>query len=145
MLTKVLGLGVVVMMAMFTPVQSIAEEGVFIVRQIDQAPDAFAQAVEDYSKKKEWNFLGSQKVKNGEITLVKFCVAEVGKQLWKQGLQMSALAPCGNIGVYQKDGKTEISVLNPRYMNVLAPSPEMEKISLMAEAEVLAMLDALAK
>jgi hypothetical protein len=127
------------------PVQSMASDDMFIIRQIDKTPEVFAQEVEAYAKNKEWNFLGAHKVKKGEVTLVKFCFKEVGKQLWKQGLHLSALAPCGNIGIYQKDGKTEISVLNPKYMNILVPSPEMEKISELAQTEMSEMLETLAQ
>ncbi|WML89728.1 DUF302 domain-containing protein [Thiothrix lacustris] len=145
MLVKIFSICVMALTVLAMPVSSMADNDMIIIRQIEKTPEVFAKEVEDYAKKREWNFLGSHKVKKGEITLIKFCVAEVGKQLWKQGLQMSALAPCGNIGVYQKDGKTEISVLNPRYMNILAPSAEMEKLSAAAEKDVMEMLDVLAK
>ena len=145
MQVKFLSIFVAAIMVLAIPVQSMAKDGLFIVRQIDKMPEVFVQSVEDYAKKKDWNYLGASKVKKGEITLVKCCITEVGKQLWQQGLYLSAMAPCGNIGVYRKEGETEISVLNPRYMNILAPSPEMEKISVLAETQMLEMLDEIAK
>lgn len=55
------------------------------------------------------------------MSLVKICIPEVGQQIWPVGLHLSALLPCGNIGIYQKDGKTEMSLLHARYMHVLYP------------------------
>ena len=43
------------------------------------------------------------------------------------GLKFSAMLPCGNLGIYQSGGKIEISMLHPRYMQVLVPNPEIEK------------------
>jgi uncharacterized protein (DUF302 family) len=76
------------------------------------------------------------------VTLVKICIPEIGQMVWPAGLQLSALLPCGNIGVYQRDGKTEISVLHPRYMYVLYPSAETEQAAAAAEPLLSELLDA---
>ncbi len=47
--------------------------------------------------------------------------------IWDVGLDLSALLPCGNLSVYQKNGRTEISMLDPRYMQVLYPHPQVER------------------
>ncbi len=91
-------------------------------------------ATKTFAKTRKWVYLGDYKVKKGEVILVKFCVKAAGKIAWKAGLKVSAMLPCGNMGVYKnKKGKTEISLLNPTYMNALYPNPNMVKA-----AEILA-------
>ncbi|MBI3523546.1 MAG: DUF302 domain-containing protein [Betaproteobacteria bacterium] len=108
-------------------------------------PDEVVDAIKAYSEQKKWQFVGASKVKNGEVTLVKVCLPEVGKVLWPLGLQISAILPCGNVGVYQKQGKTEISMLHPAYMQVLYPNAEVEKAVKIATPLLLDMLDSVAK
>jgi hypothetical protein len=60
------------------------------------------------------------------------------------GLQLSALLPCGNLGVYQKNGVTKISALHPRYMSVLYPDPALEQAGAVATPLLTAMLDTIA-
>jgi hypothetical protein len=55
------------------------------------------------------------------------------------------MLPCGNLGVYQNKGKTEISLLNPRYMQVLYPHPTIEKASAMAQPLLMKMLETVAE
>ena len=47
--------------------------------------------------------------------------------------------------MYQNHGKTEISMLDPRYMQVLYPHPEVEKASAVATPLLTEMLEAVAK
>lgn len=98
-----------------------------LVRGSSKAPAEVVDAIKSYAEQKNWQYLGASKVKNGEVTLVKVCIPQVGKILWPVGLQLSAMLPCGNIGVYQKQGKTEISMLHPAYMQLIYPRPEVEK------------------
>lgn len=119
--------------------------GMFTVRASTKAPDAVVQAVEAYAKEKKWQYIGANKVKNGEVTLVKVCIPEVGKLLWPLGLQVGAMLPCGNLAVYKKGTSTEISLLNAQYMNLIYPHPEVEKAGNMAQPLLTEMLDAVAK
>jgi hypothetical protein len=48
------------------------------------------------------------------VTLATICIPEVGQQIWPVGLQLNAMLPCGNLGVYKKGDGTEISLLHPR-------------------------------
>lgn len=103
------------------------------------------EAIKSYSEAKKWLYMGENKAKQGEVTLVKVCIPQVGKELWPVGLELSALLPCGNVGVYQKNGQTQISMLHPQYMQILYPRPEVEKAVAVATPLLTEMLDAVAK
>jgi hypothetical protein len=120
-------------------------DDMFLVRSTTKTPEAVVEAVKAYSEQRKWLYLGANKVKQGEVTLVKICIPEVGQLIWPVGLNLSARLPCGNLGVYQKDGKTEISLLHPRYMQVLYPHPAVEKASATAYPLLTEMLDAVVK
>src|SRR5918994_1371343 len=94
---------------------------IFIVRTTSKTPDAIVAAIKSHSEDKKWEYLGESKIKKGEVILVKICIPAVGQLLWSVGLQLSAMLPCGNVGIYQKGTATEISVLHPRYMHTLYP------------------------
>jgi hypothetical protein len=100
---------------------------VFIIKTTSKDPDAVVSAIKSYSEQKKWQYLGDTKIKQGQITLVKICIPEVALALWPAGSHLSAMLPCGNIGVYKQGERTEISVLHPRYMHVLHPSPATER------------------
>jgi len=119
--------------------------GMILVKPTTKTPDEVVDAIKDYSEQKKWQFVDASKVKNGEVTLVKVCLPEVGKVLWSLGLQISAILPCGNLGVYLKQGKTEISMLHPAYMQMLYPHAEVEKAVKIATPLLLDMLDSVAK
>jgi uncharacterized protein (DUF302 family) len=104
----------------------------FIVKSSSKASDAVVAAIKSYAELKKWPYLGENKVKQGEVTLVKVCIPEVAGALWPAGLQVSALLPCGNVGVYSKGGATEVSLLHPRYMHVLYPHAATERAGAIA-------------
>jgi hypothetical protein len=118
---------------------------IFVVRSTDKSPDAVVEAIKTYAEQKKWPYLGADKVKQGQVILVKICIPEVGQQIWPVGLQLSAMLPCGNFGVYQKDGRTEISLLHPRYMQLLYPDPVVEKAGATAAPLLIEMLDKVAQ
>lgn len=76
---------------------------------------------------------------------MKFRLPEIGRLLWRLGPQLSALLPCGNVGIYQKGAETEISVLHPRYLQMLYPDPATDAASAVAEPLLAEMLDAVTK
>jgi hypothetical protein len=115
---------------------------VFIVKSTSKDPDAVVSAIKSYSEQKKWQYLGDTKIKQGQITLVKICIPEVAQALWPAGSQLSAMLPCGNIGVYKQGARTEVSVLHPRYMHVLYPNPATERAGAIAHPLLAAMLDA---
>ena len=119
----------------------------FILRQTSKTPDQVVDAVRNYAEANKWVYMGMNRVKppQGEVTMVKVCIPAVGAIMWPLGLQTSAMLPCGNLGVYQKGGATEISLLDPRYMSVLMPHPEVQRASAMATPLLTQMLDSVAK
>ncbi len=118
---------------------------IFIVRTTSKTPDAIVAAIKSHSEEKRWEYLGESKVKKGEVTLVKICIPAVCQLIWPVGLQLSAMLPCGNVGIYQKGTATEISVLHPRYMHALYPHPSTERASAVAQPLLIEMLDAVTK
>jgi hypothetical protein len=116
-----------------------------LVRDSAKSPAEVVEAIKSYAEQKKWQYLGASKVKNGEVTLVKVCIPQVGQILWPVGPQISAMLPCGNIGVYQKQGKTEVSMLHPAYMQVLYPRPEVEKAVQVATPLLSDLLDTAAR
>jgi hypothetical protein len=118
---------------------------IFIVRTTSKTPAAVVSAIKSFSEGKKWQYLGDNKVKKGEVTLVKICIPEVGKIIWPAGLQLSALLPCGNVGIYRKGAGTEVSVLHPRYMHTLYPHPATKRASEIAQPLLIDMLDSVTK
>ncbi len=114
---------------------------IFIVKSSLKAPDAVVAAIKSYAELKKWPHLGENKVKQGEVILVKVCIPEVAGALWPVGLQVSALLPCGNVGVYSKGGATEVSLLHPRYMHALYPHAATERAAAIALPLFTEMLD----
>lgn len=116
-----------------------------LVRPTAKSTDEVVDAIKSYVEGKKWLYMGASKAKNGEVTMVKVCIPQIGQMLWPVGLHLSALLPCGNLGVYGNKGKTEISMLHPQYMQVLYPHPEVEKASAAATPLLMAMLEAVSK
>ncbi len=102
------------------------DNDIFIVKTTKLSMDEVVNAVKAYSKKKKWVFLGADKVKKGEVILVKFCVKEAGKLAFKAGFKVSAFFPCGSMGLYKENGVTTISMLDPKYMTILYPDPNLQ-------------------
>lgn len=119
--------------------------GMILTRPTAKAPDAVVEAVKSYAESRKWLYLGATKAKNGEVTMVKVCIPQVGQVLWPLGLQLSAMLPCGNLGIYQSKGQTEISMLHPGYMQVLYPDPAVEKAVGIATPLLTGMLDEVSK
>lgn len=116
-------------------------EGMLIVKSTARTPDEVVAAIEAYAKGMKWQFVEATQVKNGEVTLVKVCIPAVGKILWPLGLRVSAMLPCGNVGVYSQKGTTEISMLHPSYMQIIYPNPTVEKAVGVATPLMMDMLD----
>ena len=116
-----------------------------MVRQTAKTPDQAVEAVKAYTEANKWVYVGATKTKQGEVTLVKVCIPAVAAIVWAVGLETSAMLPCGNVAVYQKAGRTEIAMLDARYMAVLMPHPEVSRASAMAGPLLTLMLDTAAK
>lgn len=118
-----------------------------LIRTSAKSPNEVSDAIKVYVESKKWVYGGalSVKPKQGEVIMVKVCIPQVGGILWPVGLQLSALLPCGNVGIYMNQGKTEISMLHPRYMQILYPHPEVERAVGVSTPLLIEMLDAVAK
>ena len=120
---------------------------VILIRATAKTPDQVVEAIKAYAKSQKWLFMGANTVKPkpGAVTMVKVCVPKVAAILWPVGLQVSAFLPCGNLGVYRGEGKTQVSMLHPGYMQILYPHPNVEKAVALATPLLTAMLEAITK
>jgi hypothetical protein len=116
-----------------------------LIRATTKTSDQVVDAVKAYAEANKWLYMGANKARQGEVTMVKVCIPQVGQLLWPVGLHLSALLPCGNIGVYQNKGQMEISMLHPGYMQVLYPHPEVERAVNVASPLLVEMLTTIAK
>jgi len=116
-----------------------------LVRSTTKSVDEVVKAIEAYSDKHDWFFLGADKLLRGKITLVKTCIPEVGPLVWTQDMKYTAMLPCGNISIYTSQGKTEIAVLSGRYMHTLVPTPEMKKASEALQPLLVDLLNTITK
>ena len=128
-----------------TPSAGTHTANMILVRQSTKSSDQVVDAIKAYAESQKWAYLGANKVKGGEVTLVKVCIPAVGGMVWGAGLEYSALLPCGNLAVYQKAGRTEVSMLDPRYMGAVAPRAETTRAGEMALPLLTQMLDSAAK
>ncbi|MHB8473401.1 MAG: DUF302 domain-containing protein [Gammaproteobacteria bacterium] len=122
-----------------------AQDDLFIVKSSQKAPQDVVAAIKSYAEQKKWIYLGSNKVKEGEVTLVKVCIRAAGKYVWAAGMEYSAMLPCGNLSLYKKDGMTQISLLNPDFMNRLHPDPNLKKLGEETLPQFEAMLTTVVK
>jgi len=118
-----------------------------LIQTSAKSPGDVVDAIKAYAEAKKWVYMGANTVrpKQGEVTMVKTCIPQVGGILWPVGLHLSALLPCVNIGVYQNQGRTEVSMLHPRYLQILYPHPEVEKAVGVATPLLAEMLDTIVK
>lgn len=119
--------------------------GMLLKMPTAKTPDEVVGAVKAYAEGRKWLYMGATKAKQGEVTMVKVCIPQVGQILWPLGLEVSALLPCGNLGVYQKKGQTEVSMLHPSYMQLVYPHPEIEKAVGIATPLLVGLLESVAK
>jgi len=139
-------IGLALAFVMPTPVlsegRSANTEDLFVISSSTKTPDEVVTSMKKYSEEPKWQFLGANKVKQGAVTLVKVCIPEVGREIWPLGLHLGAMLPCGNLSVYQKDGRTEIALLHARYMEVLHPDTATKKASAIAQPLLAGMVEA---
>lgn len=119
-----------------------ATDDIFIVTTTQRTPAAVVDAVRSYFEANDWRYIGDSTVEQGEVTLVKICIPEVGRAIWPAGLRLSALLPCGNLGIYEASGVTEVSLLHPRHMALLYPDPATEQAGAIALPLLTGMLEA---
>ncbi len=127
------------------PVKTATPNANFMLRTTAKSPDVVVFDIKSYVLDRKWLYLAEFKLKNAEVTVVKLCVPSASKDIWAAGLHVSALLPCGHIGVYQEGGVTRLSMLDPRFMNRLNPDPNLEKAGNDLYPLLSSMLDAVSK
>ena len=129
------------------PQTTAAGAETILVRNSARSPAEVVEAIRAHVEAKKWVYMGASTVKpkQGDVTMVKVCIPQVGAALWPAGLHLSALLPCGNVGVYQNQGSTQVALLHPRYMQLLYPHPEVEKAVGIATPLLLEMLDTITR
>jgi hypothetical protein len=130
-----------ILLVLSNTAQAADPNEIFMIRTTSKTPDAVSAAIKAYSEQHKWQYFGENKANKGQVRFVKICIPEVGQLIWPVGLQLSALLPCGNVGIYQKGTGTEISVLHPRYMYTLYPHAATERASAVAQPLLTEMLD----
>ncbi len=120
-------------------------DDIFMLKTTSNSISDVVKSVKAFAEKKHWIYLGDYKVKKGQVVLIKFCVKAAGKKAWKAGLKVSALLPCGSMGVYKKAGKTEISLLDPIFMTTLYPNPNLKEAADLLKPLYIEMLDTISK
>lgn len=98
----------------------------FWVRSSAKSPDEVVAALKSYAEGRKWLYLAAFKIKGGEITAVKICYPPIGKDIFAAGMHVAAMMPCGHIAVYNEGG-TKLAMLNPKFMLVLYPDPNLER------------------
>ena len=57
-----------------------------LIRPTAKTADEVVEAIKAYSEAKKWIYMGANKAKQGEVTMVKVCLPQVGQILWPLGL-----------------------------------------------------------
>lgn len=118
----------------------------FIIKTTTKSVEDVVKTIKAYTKKMKWVYIGENKIKKKTVVIIKFCVKKAGKMAFKAGLKISALVPCGNVGVYKnKKGLTEISMLHPKYMNVVYPNKHLEAAGKIVTPMFIKMMDEIVK
>ncbi len=117
----------------------------FITKTSSKSPAQVHQAIRDYVVKQEWLYVGDNKLKGGEVTQVRICVPKLAGDVWNAGMHVTAMMPCGHMGIYQEGGVTKVSMLHPRFLTVLDPHPAVKKLADDVTGPYLTMLDAITK
>lgn len=112
----------------------------FWVRSTQKSPDEVVAAVKSYVQANKWLYLADFKVKKGAVTSVKVCYPPIGADIFAAGMHVAAMMPCGHLAVYDDNG-TKVAMLNPKFMTVLYPDPNLERAVRTVTPLFEAMLD----
>ncbi|WP_019593527.1 DUF302 domain-containing protein [Thioalkalivibrio sp. ALM2T] len=115
----------------------------FIVKSTEQSREAVLEAIRDYTEASgDWFYLTDIPLRRGALILVKICYIPAAGDIFAAGPHVSALLPCGHLSLYEEDGRTQLSMLHPRFMSTLSPGPEMDRAVEKATPAFEALLDA---
>ncbi len=124
-----------------TSAPSFTRDELFITRSSAKPPADVHQAIRDYVKQKNWLYVGDNKLKGGEVTQVRICIAQVAGAIWSAGMHVSAMMPCGHMSIYREGNVTRLTLLHPQYLTLLDPHPAVRQLALDTAGPFLTMLD----
>lgn len=113
----------------------------FVTRTTTKTPAELHQSIRQYVAQKGWLYINDNKIKGGEITQVRICDAKAAANIWKAGMQVSAMMPCGHMSIYQDGGATKVTLLHPRFMTMLDPHPAVKELADAVTDPYIRMLD----
>lgn len=112
----------------------------FWVKSSRKSPEELVAAIKSYAEGRQWLYMATFKLKGGEVTAVKVCYPPIGKDIFAAGMHVAAMMPCGHIAVYNEGG-TKLAMLDPKFMTVLYPDPNLERAARTVTPLFKAMLD----
>lgn len=115
----------------------------FMIRSTDKSFGQVTDAAKAYVKKQGWVYVNDAELKG--VVMIKFCVPEMAKDIFAAGDFVTAMLPCGQIGLYKKDGRTQIAMLHPGYMERIYPDPNIRRAAEKGLPLFQAMLEDIAK
>jgi hypothetical protein len=118
-----------------------ARDDMFVTRSSAKSPADLHQAIRNYVQQKNWQYIGDNKIKGGQVTQVRICDPKAASDIWSAGMKVSAMLPCGHMSVYQEDGVTKVTLLSPRFLARLDPHPAVKKLAEDVSDPFTAMLD----
>lgn len=115
----------------------------FMIRSTDKSYGQVTDSVKSYVKKQGWVYVNDAELKG--VVMIKFCVPEMAKDIFAARDIVTAMLPCGQIGLYKKDGKTQIAMLHPAYMERIYPDPNIKRAADKGLPLFQAMLEEISK
>lgn len=131
------------LLALTRPAIAGEPSAMFLMRDTERSPDEVVAAVKAHVKRQDWVYVNDARLKG--VVFVKFCVPEMARDIFAAGDHLAALLPCGSMAVYRKDGRTQISMLHPAYMNAIYPDPRLEHAAQTGLPLFSALLDEVVK
>lgn len=122
-----------------------AMDSVFVTRTSSRSPVELHQAIRTHAAQKKWLYIGDNKLKNGEVTQVRLCIREAAADVWKVGMHVAVILPCGQFAIYEEGGMRKVTMLHPRYMTAFEPHAIVRKLADDVAGPFTAMLDEVVK
>jgi len=122
-----------------------SRDGLFVTRTSSKSPADVHQSIRQYVTQKGWLYINDNKLKGGEVTQVRICEPKAAANVWKAGLQVSAMLPCGHMSIYQEGGLTKLTMLHPRFLTMLDTDPAVKELADAVTGPFLAMMDDVTK
>ena len=72
---------------------------------------------------------------------MRLCIREAAGEIWKAGMHLSAMLPCGHFAIYRHEGETKLTMMHPGFMTRLDDHPLVAKLAKDVEGPFSAMLE----